>query len=270
MTIGKGIRAYKFNLDYVANIKWVVGIPFNARVLYSTSVSFSRLVNLLEVKRFISTSVKEIDIVQLGIFSQAGLKFLLRSSSVSAPPHKLKAQELNPIVNIESSDFLSLNTRFLTCKFHEMAFVDFVVGSDLGSGFERPRQTDSDTSILVYRKACLDSLREYVVHCKELPGFKYRHDMVKDVLFDVCRRAGISAKKEAHANFLTDPLDGRSTLRLADVLIFRWVGGKHACVDLNGISPLVGLSSRGFTVGHAALKAASCKVTKHKKTCIEN
>ncbi|GKD73116.1 hypothetical protein Tco_1331398 [Tanacetum coccineum] len=48
------------------------------------------------------------------------------------------------------------------------------------------------------------------------------------------------------------------------------VGGKHACVDLTGVSPLVGLSSRGFTAGHVALKAASCKVTKHEKACIEN
>ncbi|GKD29043.1 hypothetical protein Tco_1239821 [Tanacetum coccineum] len=46
--------------------------------------------------------------------------------------------------------------------------------------------------------------------------------------------------------------------------------GKHACVDLTGVSPLVGLSGRGFTVGHAALKTASCKVTKHEKACIEN
>nr|GEX11484.1 RNA-directed DNA polymerase, eukaryota, reverse transcriptase zinc-binding domain protein [Tanacetum cinerariifolium] len=100
--------------------------------------------------------------------------------------------------------------------------------------------------------------------------FDYRHDMVKDVLFDVCRRAGISAKKEAPVNFLTDPSDERSTLRPADVLIFGWVGGKHACVDLIGVYPLVGLSSRGFTAGQTAWKVASCKVTKHEKACIEN
>ena len=92
----------------------------------------------------------------------------------------------------------------------------------------------------------------------------------KNVLFDICRCAGISAKKEAPVNFLTDPLDGRSTLRRAYVLVFRWVGGKQACVDLTGVSPLVGLSSRGFTVGQAALKAASNKVIKHEKACIEN
>nr|GEW64719.1 auxilin-like protein [Tanacetum cinerariifolium] len=83
-------------------------------------------------------------------------------------------------------------------------------------------------------------------------------------------RAEISAKKEAHVKFLTDPSDGRSTLRPANVLVFGWVRGKQACVDVIGVSPYVGLSSRGFTAGQAALKAASCKVTKHEKACIEN
>nr|GEW28892.1 auxilin-like protein [Tanacetum cinerariifolium] len=50
------------------------------------------------------------------------------------------------------------------------------------------------------------------------------------------RRAGISAKKEASVNFLTDPSNRRSTLRPADT----------------------------------ALKVVSCKVTKHEKACIEN
>nr|GEW80994.1 putative reverse transcriptase domain, PPM-type phosphatase domain, protein phosphatase 2C family [Tanacetum cinerariifolium] len=122
----------------------------------------------------------------------------------------------------------------------------------------------------VCRKACLDSFGEHATHCKELSGFKYCHDMVTDVLFYICRRAGISAKKEALVNFLTDPSDGRSTLRPVNVLVFGWVGGKHACVELTGVSPLEGLSSRGFTVGRVALKAASCKVTKHEKSCIEN
>nr|GEU37504.1 putative reverse transcriptase domain-containing protein [Tanacetum cinerariifolium] len=86
----------------------------------------------------------------------------------------------------------------------------------------------------------LDSFGEHAVHYKELPSFKYQHDMVRDVLFDVCRHAGISAKKEAHVIVLTDPLDGRSKLRPADVLIFGWVGGKHVCVYPTGVSPLVG------------------------------
>jgi len=39
------------------------------------------------------------------------------------------------------------------------------------------------------------------------------------------RRAGISVKKEASVNFLTDPLDKRSILRLVDVMVYGWVGG---------------------------------------------
>ncbi|GJU03012.1 hypothetical protein Tco_1113350 [Tanacetum coccineum] len=127
-----------------------------------------------------------------------------------------------------------------------------------------------DAICLVCRKACLDSFREHAIHCKELSGFKYRHYMVRDAFFDICRRAGISAKKEALVNFLTDPSDERSTLKPADVLVFGWVRGKHAYMDLIGVSPLVGLSSRGFTAGQAALKAALGKVTKHEKACIEN
>jgi len=71
-------------------------------------------------------------------------------------------------------------------------------------------------------------------------------------------------KKEAPVNFLTDPLERRSTLRPADVMVYGWVGGKHACVDLNllGVGP--------FTVGQADLKAASSKVAKHEKACSDN
>ncbi|GJW20264.1 hypothetical protein Tco_0030886 [Tanacetum coccineum] len=66
------------------------------------------------------------------------------------------------------------------------------------------------------------------------------------------------------------PLEGRSTLRPADILVFGWAGGKHACVDLTGVSPLVGLRDNGFVAGQAALKAESSKVAKHEKACLEN
>jgi len=122
----------------------------------------------------------------------------------------------------------------------------------------------------VCRKVCLDKFGEHAVHCKELPGFKYRHDLVRDVLFDVLRRAGISAKKEAPVNFLTDPAEGRSSLRPADVLVFGWAGGKHACVDLTGVSPLVDFRDNGFVAGQAVLKAETKKVDKHAKACTEN
>jgi len=35
------------------------------------------------------------------------------------------------------------------------------------------------------------------------------HDFVRDVLFEIFRRAGVYVKKEAPANYLSVPLDGR-------------------------------------------------------------
>jgi hypothetical protein len=43
------------------------------------------------------------------------------------------------------------------------------------------------------------------------------------VLFDIFGRAGISVKKEAPMNFLTDSEEGRLTLRHANVLVYGWV-----------------------------------------------
>nr|GEV31125.1 putative reverse transcriptase domain, PPM-type phosphatase domain, protein phosphatase 2C family [Tanacetum cinerariifolium] len=104
----------------------------------------------------------------------------------------------------------------------------------------------------------------------ELPGFKYRHDLVRDVLYDVLKRAGISSKNEAPVNFLTDPLEGRSTLQPSGILVFGWAGRKHACVDLTGVSSLVGLKDNEFVAGQAALKPKLSKVAKHVKACLEN
>ncbi|KAL8249647.1 hypothetical protein R6Q59_006515 [Mikania micrantha] len=89
----------------------------------------------------------------------------------------------------------------------------------------------------ICRKVCLDKFGEHAVHCKELPGFKYRHDLVRDVLCDVLKRAGISAKKEAPVNFLSDLCEGRDT---------------------------------GFVARQAVLKVELGKIAKHEKACAEN
>ncbi|GKC21173.1 hypothetical protein Tco_1023323 [Tanacetum coccineum] len=121
----------------------------------------------------------------------------------------------------------------------------------------------------------IEGLGQHISALEYRTILKYRlmiplHDLVRDVLYDVLKRAGISSKKEAPMNFLTGPLKGRSTLRPADILVFGWAGGKHACVDLTGVSPLVGLRDNEFVAGQAALKAESSKVAKHEKACLEN
>ena len=67
----------------------------------------------------------------------------------------------------------------------------------------------TDEIWLVCPKACLDSFGEHEVHCKELSGFKYSHNMVRDVLFDIFKRVRVSAKKEALVNFLSDLVERR-------------------------------------------------------------
>lgn len=82
----------------------------------------------------------------------------------------------------------------------------------------------------------------------ELPCFKYQHDLVRDVIFDIFWQIKVPMKKEASMNFLTDPHEGRSTLRPTNILVYVWVGGKHDCMHLTGVSPLVGPRTGGFTM----------------------
>lgn len=67
----------------------------------------------------------------------------------------------------------------------------------------------------------MDEFGEHTIHCKELSEFKYCHDFVMDVLFDIFRCSEISMKKEEPVNFLTGPREGRPTLRPpTDVLVY--------------------------------------------------
>jgi hypothetical protein len=80
----------------------------------------------------------------------------------------------------------------------------------------------------------------------------------------------MSVKKKAHVNFLTYPYEGRSTHKPENVIMYEWIGEKHACVDLTGVSPLVGLRTEAFTVGQATLKIVLSKMVKHEKSCSDN
>jgi len=71
-------------------------------------------------------------------------------------------------------------------------------------------------------------------------------------------------------NFLTDPLYGRSTHRQMDVMLYRWVCGKHTPMNYAGVSPFVGVGVETFTVGQTVLNVTSSKVAKHDKACFDN
>ncbi|KAL5714862.1 hypothetical protein ACHQM5_016767 [Ranunculus cassubicifolius] len=115
----------------------------------------------------------------------------------------------------------------------------------------------------------MDKYGDHAIHCSKQPGFKHRHDLVRDVLCDILRRAGITHKKEAPVTFLTLPSENRANLRPADVLIHNWVRGQHSCVDITGVSPMVGFGKGVFMVRDAVTKAAEAKVVKHGNACKE-
>lgn len=73
--------------------------------------------------------------------------------------------------------------------------------------------------------------------------------MVMYVLFDIFQCVVVSTKKDALVHFLTDPTEVRSTLRPGDILVFRWVGGKHTCLDLTKVSHHMGSRDEGLRRG---------------------
>ncbi|RHN68840.1 hypothetical protein MtrunA17_Chr3g0118311 [Medicago truncatula] len=109
-------------------------------------------------------------------------------------------------------------------------------------------------------------MEQYNFGCKELSGFKYKCDFVRDVPFDLFIRKGVLVKKETLVNFFTE----RSTLKYVNVMSYKLVGEKYTCVDLTGVSQLVKLRIETFTVGQTTLKTMSSKVVKHEKICSNN
>eukprot|EP00731_Ephydatia_muelleri_P001661 Em0001g1661a len=77
-----------------------------------------------------------------------------------------------------------------------------------------------------------------------------RHNKLRDILAETCRRAHLSVQVEAGCNLTPD----HSHSRPADVLISNWVLGKTAACDLSVTSPLNSniMSEAGVTAGAAA------------------
>ena len=117
----------------------------------------------------------------------------------------------------------------------------------------------------VCRKACLDTFGEHVVHCKELPDFKYKHDFV----INSGGREYRWRRRRLWTFWLTHKIEDR---HLGLQMLWCTNGleeNMHVWTWL-GVSPLVSLGVGAFTVGQAALKAESSKVVKHEKSCSDN
>ena len=66
---------------------------------------------------------------------------------------------------------------------------------------------------------------------------KFQHNLVRDMLVDICCKAGILVRKEALKGFSSET--GKD-LRPMDLLLFNWAHGKDACVDVTGGSAFAG------------------------------
>ena len=96
----------------------------------------------------------------------------------------------------------------------------------------------------------LDPLGHHATTCKRSGDVVFRHNKLRDILAETCRRAHFSVQVEAGCNLTSD----HSHSRPADVLISNWVLGKTAACDLSVTSPLYSkiLSEAGVTAGAAA------------------
>lgn len=128
----------------------------------------------------------------------------------------------------------------------------------------------NDDVCLICRKVCLDTFEGHTVNPRELPSFKYWHNFVRNVLFDMFQQAGVSAKNDVPMNFMMTPKRGSMTLMPTNIFVNGCVWEKYTCVDLTEVSPFVGLGTRGFTVGQTILKEVSSKVAKHEKWCFDH
>eukprot|EP00731_Ephydatia_muelleri_P023174 Em0015g757a len=96
----------------------------------------------------------------------------------------------------------------------------------------------------------LDPLGHHATTCKRGGDVVFRHNKLRDILSETCRRAHLSVQVEAGCNLTPD----HSHSRPADVLISNWVLGKTAACDISVTSPLNSniMSEAGVTAGAAA------------------
>eukprot|EP00731_Ephydatia_muelleri_P013116 Em0007g426a len=93
----------------------------------------------------------------------------------------------------------------------------------------------------------LDPLGHHATTCKRGGDVVFRHNRLRDILAETCRRAYFSVQVEAGCNLTPD----HSHSRPADVLISNWALEKTAACDISVTSPLI-MSEAGITAGAAA------------------
>lgn len=113
----------------------------------------------------------------------------------------------------------------------------------------------------------MDQWGDHAVHCSSKVGVKFRHNLVRDILVDICSKAGIVVRKEAPMGFLSEDV---KDLCPADLLLFNWIQGKDACLDVTCISPFAGMGATSFASGVALHNIVDKKMRKYASKCEDN
>lgn len=107
-------------------------------------------------------------------------------------------------------------------------------------------------------KRKMDAFGDHALHCASEVGAKFRHDFVRDVVADICYKAGVAARKEVALGFLSE--EGQA-LKPVYLLVYNWMNGLDVCFDVTRVSPFSGYSGRAFVPGAAISSAISRKCT---------
>lgn len=74
-----------------------------------------------------------------------------------------------------------------------------------------------DDSLYSCCKRIMDRFGDHAIHCVSEVGLKYRHDMVRDLFFELCYKAGVAARKEASIGLTSDM---STPLKPADIMVY--------------------------------------------------
>jgi len=110
----------------------------------------------------------------------------------------------------------------------------------------------------------LDIWGDHATMCASDIGVKWRHDLLRDTMFDIIRRTGVGVQKEVNLGFLSDQ---GGKLKPADLLLYSWAAGADCCVDVTVVAPFAGTGVRGFVVGKAEENVGVRKRRKYEAQC---
>lgn len=110
----------------------------------------------------------------------------------------------------------------------------------------------------------MDIFGDHVIHLANEVGGKFRHDLVRDVVVDICYRDGVAAGKEVSLSFLA----GGTTSKPTYIMVYNWENDQDTCLDVTGISPLSGGGLLSFTPRRAISTSISRKRAKYLDKCM--